>query len=141
MVLDIGFLFMQQRHLSLEKQIVRHNKYMEGSANYYVAENDQKELLGFASYGMNRIKDLNCNLELYTIYVKSSEQGNGIGKKLLARILDQLSSTENAIIVSVFDDNPFKSFYLKNGFNKIRDEIIDMGDFKLASSIYERMLR
>lgn len=40
--------------LNLEMQIKRHTRYMQGSAKYFVAENNFNELVGFSSYGKNR---------------------------------------------------------------------------------------
>ena len=34
-------------NLNLEKQIQRHTDYMQGKANYFVAENEVNELIGF----------------------------------------------------------------------------------------------
>jgi len=45
-------------------------------------------------------------------------------------------STKMTIAVFVFKDNPFQRFYTKNGFIKIDDEIVDLGDFNLMAEIY-----
>jgi len=123
-------------NLNLDKQIQRHTKYMTANTKYFVAENEFHQLIGFTSYGKNRNENINCEIELYTLYVDMNYQGKGIGKSLLNSILSDLKNIENNIVVSVFEKNPFKKFYTKNGFTKIGEEIIDMGEFELMGEIY-----
>jgi len=127
-------------NLNLEKQIRRHTKYMSQSTNYYIVENNNHQLLGFASYGKNRMEDFHFQNELYTIYVKKNAQGKGIGQLLLDTIFNDLKTDQNALIVSVFEKNPFQSFYIKNGFKHVGKEKIDMGKFHLICSIYAKSL-
>ncbi len=127
-------------NLNLEKQIQRHSKYMSSSANYFVVENDAHKLLGFASYGKSRMENFSFKNELYTIYVCKKTQGKGIGKLLLNTILDDIKNDETSLVVSVFEQNPFISFYLKNGFKKIGEEVIDLGQFELIGGIYAKTL-
>ena len=75
-------------NLDLEKQIQRHTKYMSKSTNYFVVEDDNYHLLGFASYGKNRMTEFDFQNELYTIYVSKNAQGKGIGKLLLDTIFN-----------------------------------------------------
>ena len=123
-------------NLNLDKQIQRHANYLERNTKYFVAENEFKELIGFTSLGKNRLEKINCEIELYTLYVKMNYQGKGIGKLLLNSILSDSVNGNQGIAVSVFEKNPFKNFYLKNGFVKIGKEIIDMGEFELVGEIY-----
>ena len=128
-------------NLSLEKQIKRHTTYMQGKANYFVAENEVNELIGFSSYGENRYEKIQCEKELYTIYVRESHQGHGVGGMLLNSILKDIKETNYSLGVAVFQKNPFRGFYTKNGFAKINEEQIDMGGFHLIVDIYLKSIR
>jgi len=127
-------------NLNLEKQISRHTKYMDGTTQYFIAENDESKLIGFASYGKNRIEKVNCKKELYTMYVSNNFQGNGIGKLIMNSVLSDTKDDDSSISVSVFEKNPYKEFYLKNGFSKVDNEIVDLGEFKLVGEIYVRSI-
>ena len=120
-------------NLKVEDQLRRHTQYWNSGITYLIAENDQEELLGFASFGKNRNQHISCPKELYTMYVNTNVQRIGVGKILVNEVLSLL---KDDIAVTVFKDNPFKSFYPKCGFVKLREELIDMGEFKLASEIY-----
>jgi len=102
--------------------------------NYIVAENDQNELVGFSSYGRNRIEGISINQELYTLYASKAYQRKGVGKLLLNTILDKIS--KESIVVSVFRENPYKQFYIKNGFVKVDEEQIEINQFKFICGVY-----
>ncbi len=123
-------------NLSLEKQIVRHTKYMAGDTKYFIAENENKDLVGFTSYGKNRIEKLTSDKELYTLYVKHQYHSKGIGSALLQFVLADLESEEESLSVAVFEKNPFKIFYTKHGFIKTEEELLDLGESKLLTALY-----
>jgi len=121
--------------LSIRHQIQRHESYMKDKASYLIAENEHAELLGFASYGPNRLDSISCETEVYTLYVKQAQHGQGIGKALLNMIVADLEENINGLAVSVFSKNPFKHFYTKYGFAKVCEESIDMGSFALDGEV------
>jgi GNAT superfamily N-acetyltransferase len=127
-------------NLSLDKQIKRHEKYMAIQVKYLIAENTDNEIIGFASYGESRFNEVDAMFELYTLYVDQKIQGKGIGGLLINAVLNDLNS-EDSIAVSVFEKNPYKSFYLKNGFEKVGEELIDLGAVELVGGIYRYSLR
>ncbi|MEM1122162.1 MAG: GNAT family N-acetyltransferase [Bacteroidota bacterium] len=124
------------RNLQIDRQIQRHKKYISKNTKYYIAENAARELIGFTSYGKNRLEKINCEKELYTLYVKKAYHGRGIGKSLIDLIWSDLKNSQKKIAVTVFKKNPFKNFYIKNGFVKIDEEIINLGEFELIGEIY-----
>ena len=124
--------------LNLERQIQRHTSYMNGRAKYFIAENTSNEMIGFVSFGANRIATINSTYELYSLYVHHNYQGTGIGQMLLDTVLADLKNEPAQISVSVFQNNPFKEFYIKNDFVHIDVEIINMGKFDLNGEIYSR---
>lgn len=120
-------------NLNLEHQIKRHIASIEKGVTYFIVENDQKELLGFASFGKNRRKEFEGGNELYTIYINKKYQGKAIGKQLLNAVFDTLPKSDPTILVSVFEKNPYRSFYEKNGFLKIGEELVDLRKFQINS--------
>jgi len=89
---------------------------MGGSAKYFIAENSSNEFLGFSSYGKNRIKNINCSWELYTLYVGNNFHRKGIGKMLIDAVFADFNNKNSSICVSVFEMNPYRVFYKKHGF-------------------------
>ena len=128
------------KNLNLEQQMSRHKIYMDGGTSYFVAENDKNEAVGFASFGKNRIQKVKSEIELYTIYVSCNHHGKGIGTKLLSRIYNELNNNIDSIVVSVFEENPYKDFYIKNGFEKIDEEVVDLGVLQLEGGIYRKWI-
>lgn len=122
-------------NLNLEKQIQRHSHFMQSNITYYVAENENKEVIGFASYGINRIEKINCKNELYTIYVSMNHQRQGIGKMLIGLVFADIKKSNSQILVSVFEKNPWKDFYISHGFQVIDKETIHMVEFQLEAEI------
>lgn len=120
-------------NLNLAHQIRRHTSSMEKGIIYFIIENDQKELLGFASFGKNRMVEFEGENELRTIYVNKRNQGKAIGKQLLKAVFKALPKSDQTILVSVFEENPYRSFYEKNGFSKIGEELVDLRNFHVNS--------
>ncbi|MEM9547980.1 MAG: GNAT family N-acetyltransferase [Bacteroidota bacterium] len=125
--------------LNLESQIKRHVKYFQNGVTYLIAESDCN-LIGFASYGMNRIDKVDSPKELYTIYVNYESQGNGIGKALLNKIIQDVKTDTKSISVLVYKENPYRSFYTKNGFEKIKEVKTSLDQFVLITEIYTKTL-
>ncbi|MFK7774926.1 MAG: N-acetyltransferase family protein [Saprospiraceae bacterium] len=120
-------------NLNLAHQIRRHTSSMEKGIIYFIIENDQKELLGFASFGKNRMEEFEGENELYTIYVSKRNQGKAIGKQLLEAVLKAIPKNDQTMLVSVFEKNPYRSFYEKNGFSKIGEELVNLRNFHVNS--------
>ncbi|MEZ4851022.1 MAG: GNAT family N-acetyltransferase [Bacteroidia bacterium] len=127
-------------HLDMGRQIKRHQSYFEKGISYLVAENDERELLGFASYGESRFERKDSDLELYTLYVEPILHGKGIGKLLLEEMIHKTQEKFHYLDVSVLSRNPYLKFYLKHGFEKIGEEDIDFGEFVEAGLILRKDL-
>jgi len=121
--------------LSVEHQTRRQETIFHKSANYYLCENEDKELLGFCSFGAPRSNDLSTEIELYTLYVHPLQQRKGIGKALLEKVQVHAS---DAISVIVMEENPFLSFYLKNGFKKQSQLDLDLSTSSVKAHVYVR---
>ena len=127
-------------HLDLARQIKRHQSYFKKGISYLVAENNEGELLGFASYGESRFEQIDSELELYTLYVEPTFHGKGIGKQLLEAIIHTTQKEYHYLDVSVFARNPYLKFYMKHGFEKIGEEEVDFGEFVEAGLILRKDL-
>lgn len=78
----------------------------------YVAENAEQEIIGFASFGIERTKKFNADCELYAIYLIEEYKRSGVGTKLLERgVMDLLQAGYKSMLVWVLSENPSKEFY------------------------------
>lgn len=69
-----------------------------------VAEGSSGEVVGFAAYG-NDMDEL-ASGHLYSLYVSTTASGQGIGRLLLARVIEELDPQfSRAITLWVFEDN------------------------------------
>ena len=69
-------------------------------------------IVGFGSYGPNRLRKLPYDGEVYTLYVAPGNQGHGLGKTLMTRMLGELAeSGQRKALVWVLRENPARFFY------------------------------
>ena len=66
---------------------------------------------------------------LHKLYVLPAEQGSGVGKALLNAV-EQLAQSKgnSAVELNVNKYNPAQEFYRKLGYERIREEVIDIGN-------------
>ena len=91
----------------------------------YIAETENYGIVGFGSFGPQRLSNIKSEGEVYTLYFSSDFQGRGFGSSLMAFMFRALAwDGLKFVIVWVFRDNPFKYFYEAIGVRKIaeRDE-------------------
>lgn len=105
---------------SLEKQILKQHH------NFIIAY-DEDQPVGFASYSCK--ENNSTAYKLHKIYVLTSMQGKGTGKKIIDHII-QLIKPKGAqtLELNVNRHNSAKTFYEKQGFKVIRTEDIDIGN-------------
>jgi len=78
----------------------------------YIAKNDSGEVVGFASFGVERTKKFGIEAELYAIYLLDEYKGQKIGSKLFHAGLQQILKLDyKSLMVWVLDKNPSKHFY------------------------------
>ncbi|TFD99477.1 GNAT family N-acetyltransferase [Jeotgalibacillus salarius] len=121
-----------QRTELWQRNILRDGNYV------FVAENEQKEIVGFADCGRrdtNKIKDSG---DLTSIYLLEDYQGVGIGKQLMKRLFKQFEKLGyNRVFVEVLKDNKTQFFYEHYGAILIKAEVIKMAGAELELFIYE----
>lgn len=105
---------------SLEQQMLKQQH------NFIIAYEDEQPV-GFASYST---KDNNTTAyKLHKIYVLTSMQGKGTGKKILDYIIHAIQPAgAQTLELNVNRYNPAKKFYEKMGFTVLKTEDIDIGN-------------
>lgn len=115
------------------------NQFESGHVFLFVEEDGQ--YLGFAAY------EVDCKekgkTKLHKIYVMPNTQGKGIGKFLLNEVEQRTKNAENKyLFLNVNKYNNAISFYEKQGFVKIADEVIDIGQgYVMDDYVMEKIIK
>ncbi|MEM6800164.1 MAG: GNAT family N-acetyltransferase [Bacteroidota bacterium] len=128
------------KHMSVEKQIARHERYYTEQIEYLIVEGENEDLLAFASHGPMRGEEMTCDWELYTLYVASHAQGKGIGSALLGELSRQAKQHASNLGVWVMEQNPFKSFYEKHAFKAVSQMHMEIGNSSIMNIGYLKEL-
>lgn len=81
-----------------------------------VAVDAAERFLGFGSYGPYRAKDGYRLTVEHTIYVDAEAQGKGVGKALLARLIELARDDGRHLLIGVIDDQNETSIKLHEKF-------------------------
>ncbi|HBC45854.1 MAG TPA: GNAT family N-acetyltransferase [candidate division Zixibacteria bacterium] len=104
---------------------------------FFVAEDDDGRIIGFAIGGPNREEKTGFNGELYAIYLLKEYQGKGVGKKLVENVAYWLSRHKyNSMLVWVLEKNPAKYFYESLGARPVGRKKIEIGNAPLDELSY-----
>ncbi|GGK02172.1 putative N-acetyltransferase YuaI [Lentibacillus kapialis] len=123
--------------LDYEERTTRWERIIsEGSV--YIAETDDGKIVGFSSGGKEREgKYDGYDGELYAIYIFREYQGQGIGKKLVKPVADELSEAGfKSMLVWVLKDNDASYFYEKLGGRYLDTSDITIAGAKLTGIAY-----
>lgn len=127
-------------NLSYEKseKRFRDKVFSPNSSEYvFVAENNQKDIVGFVIGGRNRTEHSNYDGEIYAIYILEEYQKQGIGTKLINAMKEQFIKIGiNTYVIWVLIDNPSKHFYEKIGGELVSTQTIQLGDEDLEEISY-----
>ena len=106
--------------------------------NTYVAEDEEGIIVGFAGGGKERTGDYAAlKGELYCIYILQEYQGQGIGRLLMEKVVQELAGLElNSMLVWVLEDNPSRRFYEKMGGRAVDHKIIKIAGKELNEVAY-----
>lgn len=101
-------------------------KQAEEKHHHFIIAEEDGQNLGFASYEFNYLE---TKTKIHKIYILPQTQGKGIGKKLLDFIAEKaIQNQNNALSLNVNRHNNAFKFYIKNGFEKVGEEDIDIGN-------------
>ncbi|RFB14722.1 GNAT family N-acetyltransferase [Bacillus sp. HNG] len=108
------------------------------NGHVFVAENEQGEIVGFACGGKERSENYeNFQGELYAIYVFQEYQGQGLGKKLVTPVVQQLLDKDiNTMLVLVLEENKSCLFYETLGARKLDVVEVEIGGKNLKEAVY-----
>ncbi|WP_453993725.1 N-acetyltransferase family protein [Bacillus nitroreducens] len=108
------------------------------TGNIFVAENNEGEIVGFSCGGKERSGDYkNYDGELYAIYILKEYQGQGLGRKLVIPVVQQLLDKEiHSMLVLVLEENKACHFYEALGAKKLDSIEVEIGGLKLKEAVY-----
>jgi GNAT superfamily N-acetyltransferase len=102
-----------------------------GEVLNYVAE-DESGIIGFVSGGKLREPLGEYDAELWAIYLLEEKQGNGVGRRLVQTLAEELlAGGYRSMIVWVLQDNSAVNFYKRMGATAVTGKIIMIGGVAL----------
>jgi GNAT superfamily N-acetyltransferase len=104
----------------------------------FVAEDDQGEIVGFASGGKSRQETLPFQGELYAIYLLEAYKRQGIGEQLFRAVVERFLAEEfRTMMLWVLADNlPGRQFYEKMGGKYVTEQKLTIGGKRLLEVAY-----
>ena len=104
----------------------------------FVAENEQREVVGFASGGKSRQEWLPFAGELYAIYLLEANKRQGIGVKLFQAAIKRLigEGVDSLMLWVLADNHPARRFYEKMGGKYVTELTITIGEKELLEVAY-----
>lgn len=123
-------------NLSMEEREKSWKQAIEMNQILYVALNDKEEIVGFATGGKSRSTEYPYDGELYAIYLLEEYQQQGIGRRLINSISNELKLLNyQSMIVWVLRDNPSKQAYEKLGAKVFDSKEIQIGRDSLVEDV------
>ncbi|QPQ31673.1 GNAT family N-acetyltransferase [Lysinibacillus sp. JNUCC 51] len=125
-------------NLSYEQRTELWKKNISDLTNYVlVAENEQDEIIGFATGGTRKTNSVPNATDLTSIYLLEEYQGMGIGKQLLKEIFAYIKlKGYEKVFVEVLADNKTRNFYEYYGAQYVENTEIKIGGKVLEELIY-----
>jgi L-amino acid N-acyltransferase YncA len=119
-------------NLKIEERVVFWKNKLSSineKAPVLVAESNEKEIIGFASFGIERSVSHEKEGELYAIYLLSSNKRQGIGTKLLYEGIQFLKKQKiESLLVWVLAENPNRKFYEKFNPEQVATKVVQIGN-------------
>lgn len=111
-------------------------EWLAGDSLVLVAERNG-QVVGFANAGANREALVECDGELYAIYLLHDAQRHGVGTLLLRAIAEALANRGfRSMAVWVLERNPSRNFYERMGAYLATSKVIEIGGAKLMEVAY-----
>lgn len=102
-----------------------------------VAEDPSGQVVGFASGGPNRENDPHFAAELYAIYLLSTAQGKGVGRRLTHETMAWLAEQGmHSMLVWVAAANPSRRFYELLGGQYVRSKMATVAGVEIEEVSY-----
>lgn len=103
----------------------------------YVAEDGKEGVIGFASGGPSRDRELREEGEIYALYLLDHFHGIGVGKALFLALAERLQrDSGKSLVVWVLKANPSRFFYEAMGGRRTATRLERMGDVEVESIAY-----
>jgi GNAT superfamily N-acetyltransferase len=103
----------------------------------YVAEDEERQIMGFATGGPERTGNRDYPAELHAIYLLSRGRRKGLGTRLVRTIAERLVQLNYpSLMVWVLAKNPSRAFYETLGGEKIMETMVEIGGAKLVELAY-----
>lgn len=103
----------------------------------YVVENDEAEIMGFATGGPERDGDPLYRGEVHAIYLLDHHQRQGAGRRLVRAVAERLSHQGyETMLVWVLAKNSSRAFYEKLGGTLIKSKLVEIGQVELEEVAY-----
>lgn len=95
----------------------------------FVAENEQKEIVGIAICGPEQSQDPIYRGEIYVLYVLPQYQNQGIGREHVAACVQHLIQqlAVETMLIWVMAENPYRRFYESLGGKLVREKTKEIG--------------
>lgn len=126
--------------LSYEQSEQRQRKHLLDATEahfYYVAEDDDGRIVGFAVGGPERGGDATHKGEINGMYILASHQRRGIGRRLVAAAATHLLAHDiESMLIWVLADNPSRRFYEVLGGRLVKETEIEIGGEMLVEVAY-----
>ncbi|WAH37286.1 GNAT family N-acetyltransferase [Alicyclobacillus dauci] len=103
----------------------------------FVAEDDEKGIVGFSSGGQERSQNPVYQGELYAIYLLQAFQGKGIGRQLTNAVVEYLINRGYSnMLLWVLQDNPSRHYYEHIGGKQFSEKVEEMDGKALIECSY-----
>jgi GNAT superfamily N-acetyltransferase len=103
----------------------------------YLAEDDERQVIGFATGGPERTGNRVYPAELHAIYLLSRGRRLGLGTQLVRTVAGRLVQLNYlSLMVWVLAENPSRAFYEALGGEKFKEAVVEIGGAKLVELAY-----
>jgi GNAT superfamily N-acetyltransferase len=116
---------------------VEHLAAPQSETHAFVAEDRPGQIVAIASGGPLQDAWDDFDGELYVLYVLKAFQGRGYGRRLLARVAEDLVSRGyHALVTWVLQDNPARRFYERFEGRLVAEKVVEIGGRQLVDVAY-----
>ena len=130
---------------TLEMMQTWYNYKQKGNYKIIGAFDESNTLLGFATYGPFREQPAYKYTVEHSIYVRSDKRGNGLGKTLLEKIINEVEEQDYHLLVGVIDASNSVSIHLHKMEGFVFCGLIKESGFKFGKwldvAFYQKTLK